>query len=690
MSKTSVRYSLKTKLLLVSLAVLIIPYMGFDYLRQMEAYLRDSLEATMVDTAFAIAGGLNNERELFSLYTTQQANSLYIHELNHTVQLDGYTDDWMSYLDWSDTYQAGSSEDSFRLIVSQDERYLYLFFQVNDETLIYPDPDSNDELNSDHLIMSFTDQTGLLTQYYFVPDGPGEIRPFRYESRFDEYGVENLVQRSVTNISAVWQPESDGYNIEIKIPAYVVGDHLGFILRNYDGKKFQDIETAGKDTFFFPNRLLRSSKQIENIILTQGRSDGRRTWVLDQFGQVLASEGSLKRIFPQNAFNILYTFLLPPAYDQFQDDLAGASRLRGSEVLSALNGKSEIRWRSSPDGRAVIVSAATPVWLDNKVVGAVVVEETTNNIQIMQRQVLANLFNKTLLIFLIVITLLILFAGRLSARLIRLNRNVKHAIDEYGRVSQDEINSEGLDEIGQLSNSFNDMLNRLQQYHHYLEGIASNLSHELKTPMAIVQTSLERLQREQDETEKQKAMAAAMDGLNRLQTLLSRLGEAASLQQAISDASRETVCLNDFMRDCFNGYQLAYPDHEFKLILPQQTIHYEINRDLFYQMLDKLISNAVDFAKVNTPIEIELKSNQNNNSIVIRNQGPILPENMADELFNSMVSIRHKQNKQGLHLGLGLYLARLIAEFHLARLSASNIDGAKGVAMTISLQNTKF
>ena len=281
-------------------------------------------------------------------------------------------------------------------------------------------------------------------------------------------------------------------------------------------------------------------------------------------------------------------------------------------------------------------------------------------------------------------------SGRLSARLIRLNRNVKHAIDEYGRVSQDEINSEGLDEIGQLSNSFNDMLNRLQQYHHYLEGIASNLSHELKTPMAIVQTSLERLQREQDETEKQKAMAAAMDGLNRLQTLLSRLGEAASLQQAISDASRETVCLNDFMRDCFNGYQLAYPDHEFKLILPQQTIHYEINRDLFYQMLDKLISNAVDFAKVNTPIEIELKSNQNNNSIVIRNQGPILPENMADELFNSMVSIRHKQNKQGLHLGLGLYLARLIAEFHLARLSASNIDGTKGVAMTISLQNTKF
>jgi len=615
----------------------------------------------------------------------QQDNGLYLHELNHTVQMDGYTDDWISYLDWAEPYQTDKQGNSFRLIASQDNRYVYVFIQVDDKNLIYTNPESPDDIKGDHLVMTFTDQTGLLTQYYFVPTGSGQIRPFRYELRFDEYGVEEHVQRSITNIIAVWQPEYEGYNIEIKIPAYVIGDHMGFILRDFDGKEYSDISTAGDKTFFFPNRLLRSSEKIQNIILTQGHSEGRRIWVLDQFGQVLASEGSLKRKFPENVFNILYTFLLPPAYDQFKDDLAGASRLKGSEVNSALSGQAETRWRSSPDGRAVIVSAATPIWLDNKVIGAVVVEETTNNIQIMQRKVLANLFNKTLLIYFIVVLVLIFFAGRLSTRLIRLNKSVSNAIDEYGRVKGDIIINESLDEIGQLSRSFSDMLTRLEHYHHYMEGMTRNLSHELKIPMAIVQTSLERMQREEDDVSRADAMRAVMDGLQRLQSLLIRLGEAASLQQAIEDANKETTDLNIFLQECVQGYRFAYSENRFELHLPDNMTEYAINRDLFYQMLDKLISNAVDFSEKEQPIIIKMSTTEESAQIIVENKGCLLPVELSGDLFNSMISDRRQGKKKGLHLGLGLYLARLIAEFHDSKLSASNLADDSGVVMTVSL-----
>ena len=83
--------------------------------------------------------------------------------------------------------------------------------------------------------------------------------------------------------------------------------------------------------------------------------------MLDKAGQVLASSGSLKQKFQKNVFNILYTYLLPPAYDQFHDDLAGASRLKSDEVMNALSGNTTTKWRSSPDEKAVIVSAATPI-----------------------------------------------------------------------------------------------------------------------------------------------------------------------------------------------------------------------------------------------------------------------------------------------------------------------------------------
>ena len=57
---------------------------------------------------------------------------------------------------------------------------------------------------------------------------------------------------------------------------------------------------------------------------------------------------------------------------------------QGAEVVSALNGRAASRWRSSPDERAVIVSAAHPVRAGNELVGAVVMEETTNSIQTLQ------------------------------------------------------------------------------------------------------------------------------------------------------------------------------------------------------------------------------------------------------------------------------------------------------------------
>lgn len=75
--------------------------------------------------------------------------------------------------------------------------------------------------------------------------------------------------------------------------------------------------------------------------------------------------------------------------------------------------------------------------------------------------------------------------------------------------------------------------------------------------------------------------------------------------------------------------------------------------------------------------------------IHISNNGDFLPEEMQERLFDSMVSIRsasHNNNgdKQP-HLGLGLYMARLICEFHHGKISAVNHHNPKGVTVTITL-----
>ena len=693
MPNSRIKFSLRSKLMLLSIAVLIIPYIGFDYLRQMETYLRETLEASLVDSTYAVAGALNDKPKLFESSFNETTNSLYSHQLNNPIQLDGYTDDWLSYIDWSESYYSessiGADSDNFKLIISKDEHYFYILMQVKDDGLVYSTLNNTDHINGDHVVLVYRDKYQRLQRDYLAPSGPGLIRTFRYEETYDEYGVENRTQKNLTNTSAVWQAVDDGYNIEIKIPAYLLGNYLGIILNDVDDTnghiETDTISTFGREDYSEPGKIISSSKRIEDIIYSQGRSEGRRTWVLDKSAQVLASDGSLKRVFPDNVFNIVYTLLLPPAYDQFKDDLAGASRLQGNEVKQALAGNTKTRWRSSPDGKAVIVSAATPIWFDNKVVGAVVVEETTNNIQIMQRQVLAGLFNKTLLILFVIVFLLLLFASRLSSRLIKLNRETTAAIDEHGKVSGDISVSTASDEIGELSRSFSNMLERLHQYHSYLEGMASRLSHELRTPMAIVKSSLDRLQHEQDEEGRKVALQAADTGLQRLQALLTRLSEAARLEQALQEAEKQTTDLNEFLAKCIVGYESAYPKQLFKLNTPETIIRYPINQDLFFQMLDKLVGNAVEFSNKDEVVTVNLIEKINLIELQVINIGPGLPEDMLNDLFNSMVSIRTVRSGTDPHLGLGLFVARLIAEFHAGKVSAMNLENGDGVCMTITL-----
>ena len=409
----NIKISLRSKLMLMSISVLIIPYIGFEYIKETETRLRSKLESTLTYVSYVVASSLNNKPELFRTSFSEKGNALYIHELNDIVQIDGYTYDWSSYLDWSEPYISSTDEDNFKLIIGKDNDYYYVLLQVKDDKLIYSTRSRNEKINGDHFILVYRDRFRRLHKNYLSPIAIGTVTPFAYEKTYDEYEVQIDTKKILTNIPVFLQETTDGFDVEMKIPIYLIGENLGFVFNDIDSKgdKFNDISTFEVE----PNRVIDSSKDIKDIISTYSGTQGRRIWVLDRMSQVLASSGSLKQKFEKNVFNIFYTFLLPPAFDQFQDDLAGASKLKGDEVMSALSGETTTKWRSSPDEKAVIVSVATPIFYDNDIVGAVVVEETTNNIQLMQRQVLSGIFDKTLLILVVIVFILLLFATRLSS-----------------------------------------------------------------------------------------------------------------------------------------------------------------------------------------------------------------------------------------------------------------------------------
>ncbi|WP_413699327.1 ATP-binding protein [Psychromonas sp. KJ10-10] len=121
--------------------------------------------------------------------------------------------------------------------------------------------------------------------------------------------------------------------------------------------------------------------------------------------------------------------------------------------------------------------------------------------------------------------------------------------------------------------------------------------------------------------------------------------------------------------------------------LQQNKLTINADPDFIVQCLDKLINNAMEFNLKNEPIEVTLRQQENEAVIGIHNKGPLLPNAMSEELLNSMVSVReHKQpiqNAEHTHLGLGLFIAKLICDFHQASIAITNNKEKNGVSVTL-------
>lgn len=432
----------------------------------------------------------------------------------------------------------------------------------------------------------------------------------------------------------------------------------------------------------------RETEEIAEILRAVERTTSR-LWVVTRDLRVLALAGSLRRDEAAERVESpgarLLGWLIPRPSEDFDEAIADDVLANGREIAGALQGRPGFRLRGTADGKAVVISAAHPIWNGDEVAGAVVVEETTNPILSVRSQALERLLFLTLVVFAVAAAVLLGFATRLSTRIRRLRDEAETALDARGRLAHLVTAQSAGDEIGDLSRSFSALLARLAQHHAYLESLASRLSHELRTPIAVVRSSLENLRLAPADA--RVYLDRAEEGLRRLGTILTRMSEATRLEQGLAAVERERYDLAAVVAGCVEGYRLAYPGRAFELQLPGDKAGVLGSPDLAAQLLDKLVENAVDFSVPGgAPVRVSLGLAGGFAALAVENRGPLLPETMRGKLFESMVSVRAGRDGAGPHLGLGLYVARLIAEFHGGAISATDLPAGDGVAVSATFR----
>ena len=734
---------LRRQLLAISLITLILPWAGVQLLRQMAS----ALEAHHAQNlgVFATAGAnlvANNPQALAALVGAEPlmpgAPALIAPPLNSELIMDGYKDDWYPY-PWRGQalFNAQGQPAPSSLRAGVFEQTLFLLLEVTDASRNYYIP--NQLSNSDHIQVVLPEIEGWLEVYTAAP------------------GLVQVIKRTpltavpMHKVTGSWVETEQGYRVELSMPVSLVQG--GFQLMVFEGKA--QVKTGYSATGVSP--VIVHQPVLQSAVLPLAVNPGQ-WYIANTNGFIVAKiTGPQAPLVSKHSSNSESDFtsasttpVMPNFWMRFligqpkihqpilggqvvpegtvkpwanpmskgQFDLSGLSlgaQSQGAHQYGALL----VLKKGHNTVHRVIVPIKNPEQ-PQQTLGFLVADQDSNMVQALLTGTAGHLLLYSVGATFLAALLGVLYASWLSFRVGRLNRWVNATLNDQQKIPTSEFLGRkrqprmAWDEIGELTQNYATLTERLNAYSDYLKNLANKLSHELRTPLAVIKSSLDNLAQTVDgttqtaDTERQatpviRYLERAQGGAERLSKILTAMSAANRLEQSLEGAELELMDLKNLLTEVTQAYQSIYPGHNIECVVtgngPWQK---PVAPDLLVQLLDKLMENAASFTPPGGAIVLRLHQPQNATAIDVENQGPPLPAGMEHSLFDSLVSVRHMSTQQPVgrkdgagqagdalspfnqntsmqnnappdHLGLGLYIVKLIAQFHGAQVSARNL-----------------
>jgi two-component system sensor histidine kinase ChvG len=239
------------------------------------------------------------------------------------------------------------------------------------------------------------------------------------------------------------------------------------------------------------------------------------------------------------------------------------------------------------------------------------------------------------------------------------------------------------DEIGLLARALHDMTQSLRYRIDATEAFAADVTHELKNPLASLRSAIEGLERVEDPALRGKLLDVIKDDVVRLDRLVVDIAEMSRLDAELSRARFEQVDLGRMIESLLGLWEGRAAERGVKLAFARPRAGTAVimgEEARLARVVDNIVDNAISFSPPGGLVEIVAADTGEDVIVSVEDEGPGVPLDAREAIFNRFHSIRPEGEAFGRHSGLGLAIARAIVEGHDGSIIAEDRHGGRGGA----------
>jgi heavy metal sensor kinase len=256
---------------------------------------------------------------------------------------------------------------------------------------------------------------------------------------------------------------------------------------------------------------------------------------------------------------------------------------------------------------------------------------------------------------------------------------VKSVVQTAKDISADDLSlrieaGQRQDEIGELVDTFNDMISRLEKSVKKIKQFSGDVSHELRTPLTIIRGEIEvLLRKERNKEEYQKTLKSTLEEAAYLERIIDDLLFLSRIEALEKKEFDKSAQLDEILLKVVESQELAAKNKGITLdVTKVDPIKIRGEEILLERMVTNIIDNAIRYTQPGGNVEVSLEKKDGTPTLQVQDSGIGIPRESLPLIFDRFYVVDKSRFKETGGLGLGLSIVKQVADSHGAKIEVES------------------